>query len=93
MSKSKTFDARTRKKMLAIVTNPRDARKAAGVNQTTFWTVFGATQSGGSRYETGRALPGPMQLLMALYASGKLTEEDLLGAREALGSTFKASTE
>lgn len=93
MSSSKMFDAKTRKKMLAIVTKPRDARKAAGVNQTAFWALFGATQSGGSRYETGRALPGPMQLLMALHAAGKLSEEDLLGAREALGSTFKAATE
>lgn len=92
-SNARTFDAKSRKKMVAIVTRPRDARKAAGVNQTTFWTLFGATQSGGSRYETGRAIPGPMQLLMALYAAGKLTDEDILGAQQALGDIFKASAE
>jgi hypothetical protein len=92
-SNAQFFDAKTRKKMLAIVSRPREARKAAGVNQTTFWTLFGATQSGGSRYETGRAIPGPMQLLMSLYAAGKLTDEDILGAQQALGDVFKASTE
>lgn len=93
MASSKVFDAKTRKKMLAMVTKPRDARKDEGLNQANFWSHFGVTQSGGSRYESGRAIPGPAQLLMALHAAGKITNEDLLATQEVLGTTFKASTE
>jgi DNA-binding transcriptional regulator YiaG len=41
-------------------------RKKLGLNQTEFWSRISTTQSGGSRYETGRKLPGPVQLLLHL---------------------------
>jgi DNA-binding transcriptional regulator YiaG len=41
-------------------------RKKLGLNQTEFWRRISTTQSGGSRYETGRKLPGPVQLLLHL---------------------------
>lgn len=41
-------------------------RNALGENQTTFWQRFGVTQSGGSRYESGRAIPRPVRLLITL---------------------------
>lgn len=93
MAGAKLFDAKMRKKMLAMVTKPRDARNEAGLNQANFWRHFGVTQSGGSRYESGRAIPGPAQLLMALHAAGKITNEDLLSTQEVLGASFKASTD
>ena len=93
MSKSKLFDAKIRKKMLGIVTSPRDVRKEHGMNQATFWSQYGVTQSGGSRYESGRNIPGPAQLLIALHAAGKFTTEELLATQEALGDTFKRSEE
>jgi DNA-binding transcriptional regulator YiaG len=34
-------------------------RKATNLNQSEYWTRFGVTQSGGSRYESGRAGPCP----------------------------------
>jgi hypothetical protein len=55
-------------------------RHALSENQSAFWTRFGVTQSGGSRYESGRNMPKPVRMLMSLYASGKITDEDLLVA-------------
>jgi transcriptional regulator with XRE-family HTH domain len=60
--------------------NPKDPlsyRKALGESQGTFWQRFGVTQSGGSRYESGRTIPRSVRLLMALYASGTVSDEDL----------------
>ncbi|MEO7726099.1 MAG: hypothetical protein ABIS45_02500 [Burkholderiales bacterium] len=41
-------------------------RLQLGINQRNFWTPLGVTQSGGSRYETGRNIPRPTQLLIKL---------------------------
>ena len=41
-------------------------RKKLGVNQSVFWSRIRVTQSGGSRYESGRKLPHPVQLLLHL---------------------------
>jgi DNA-binding transcriptional regulator YiaG len=60
--------------------NPQDPhtyRKALGESQGVFWQRFGVTQSGGSRYESGRTIPKSVRMLMALYASGTLSDEDL----------------
>jgi len=40
-------------------------RKKLSLNQSDFWTPFGVTQSGGSRYESGRNIPRPVQILLA----------------------------
>lgn len=45
---------------------PRDLRHKSGKNQSAFWGPLGVTQSGGSRYETGRAVPKPVQILLTL---------------------------
>lgn len=37
--------------------NYRDMRKNMGLNQQEFWSLVGVTQSGGSRYESGRGVP------------------------------------
>lgn len=39
-------------------------RKAAKLNQGEFWGRFGVTQSGGSRYESGRDIPDAMNILL-----------------------------
>jgi hypothetical protein len=52
-------------------------RRLRGENQLNFWQRFGVTQSGGSRYESGRGVPRPVRILMSLYAEGKITDEDL----------------
>lgn len=52
--------------MLKRLTNPRDLREALGLRQEDFWQAIGVTQSGGSRYEAGREMPGPVTTLMRL---------------------------
>src|SRR6187551_1842098 len=36
------------------------------MNQEQFWTQIGVTQSGGSRYESGREMPRPVKELLRL---------------------------
>lgn len=49
-------------------------REARGESQTEFWSRFGVSQSGGSRYENGRALPRPVLMLLLAFADGLLDE-------------------
>lgn len=53
-------------KLLDIALSPREIRRRLGLNQEQFWTRIGVTQSGGSRYESGRAMPKPVQELLRL---------------------------
>jgi transcriptional regulator with XRE-family HTH domain len=41
-------------------------RKKLGFTQTEFWSRVAVTQSGGSRYEAGRAIPKPVQMLLTI---------------------------
>lgn len=41
-----------------------ELRNSLKLIQTEFWTPLGVTQSGGSRYENGRTIPKPVQLLL-----------------------------
>lgn len=60
------------------------ARRASGVNQSEFWQRFGVTQSGGSRYETGRKIPTSTAMLMWLTEAGRITDQDLADAKKAV---------
>ncbi len=52
--------------------DPVAARQKLGINQTKFWSRVGVTQSGGSRYESGRKIPKPIQqLLIIAYGTSK----------------------
>ncbi|OGA18667.1 MAG: transcriptional regulator [Betaproteobacteria bacterium RIFCSPLOWO2_12_FULL_63_13] len=53
-------------KMLDMEVNPREIRRRLGLNQQEFWTRIGVTQSGGSRYESGRNMPRPVRELLRL---------------------------
>ncbi|CAG0986237.1 hypothetical protein RHDC4_02204 [Rhodocyclaceae bacterium] len=44
----------------------REIRRKLGMNQQQFWSQLGVTQSGGSRYESGRNIPRPVQHLLRL---------------------------
>ncbi|MCX8087036.1 MAG: transcriptional regulator [Rhodocyclaceae bacterium] len=44
----------------------REIRRKLGLNQQQFWSKLGVTQSGGSRYESGRNMPRPVQYLLRL---------------------------
>ena len=45
---------------------PREIRRKLGLNQQQFWSALGVTQSGGSRYESGRNMPKPVRELLRL---------------------------
>ena len=53
-------------KPFARIPNPRELRKKLGINQMQFWSKIGVTQSGGSRYESGRAMSKPVRELLRL---------------------------
>ncbi len=46
--------------------HPRHLRQRLGLNQQQFWSAVGVTQSGGSRYESGRDMPRPVTELVRL---------------------------
>ncbi len=46
------------------ISNPRQIRHRLGLNQQEFWGKIGVTQSGGSRYESGRRMPKPVRELL-----------------------------
>jgi len=59
----------------------REIRRKLGLNQQQFWSKLGVTQSGGSRYESGRNMPRPVQHLLRLVHVeqidiGKIKRED-----------------
>ncbi len=53
-------------KPFSRIKNPRDIRKKLGLNQMDFWSAIGVTQSGGSRYESGRSMSKPVRELLRL---------------------------
>lgn len=53
-------------KPFAKIPDPRAIRERLGLNQTEFWAKVGITQSGGSRYESGRSLPRAVRELVRL---------------------------
>jgi DNA-binding transcriptional regulator YiaG len=55
-------------------------RKKENLNQKDFWARYGVTQSGGSRYESGRNIPKPLAILLWLHRSGKVGDKDLSDA-------------
>lgn len=69
--------------------NLRAFRLSLNLNQEQFWTPLNVTQSGGSRYESGRKIPGPLQHLLVLVYG---TEKDSQTLLAALRTTTPAPT-
>jgi hypothetical protein len=65
--------------MRAAHTDLRQFRISKRESQEKFWGRFGVTQSSGSRFETGLAIPAPVAILLKLYVAGKLNDGDLQG--------------
>jgi DNA-binding transcriptional regulator YiaG len=57
----------------------RRLRNAKRESQEKFWSRFGVTQSSGSRFETGLAVPPPVAILLRLYVNGRVSDGDLQG--------------
>ena len=62
----------------------QEQRKQSGLNQSAFWSRFGVTQSGGSRYESGRNVPLPTAMLIWLRESGRIDDQNLADALKAV---------
>jgi DNA-binding transcriptional regulator YiaG len=63
---STTRHDRTDMKPFERISNPREIRRRLRLNQQEFWSRIGVTQSGGSRYESGRGMPKPVRELLRL---------------------------
>ncbi len=61
-------------------------RQKSGMNQLAYWSRFGVTQSGGSRYEAGRDIPTSTSMLMWLLDSGRISDRDLADAMKAVSA-------
>ena len=64
------------------IANPGEIRRRLRLNQQEFWSRIGVTQSGGSRYESGRTMPKPVrELLRLVHIEGidlaKVRREDM----------------
>ena len=59
-------------------------RTKLGMIQAPFWNRFGVTQSGGSRYESGRDMPEPLKMLFWLRLNERITDADLKDALKAI---------
>ena len=71
----------TKAKLKPLPKDFADFRKQQGLSQGDFWSRYGVTQSGGSRYESARSLPAPLKLLLRLHLSGVISDDDLKAAR------------
>lgn len=55
-----------------------ELRKRRGLSQSEFWAKISVTQSGGSRYESGRTMPKPVQAMVELAYGTDKQAADLL---------------
>lgn len=65
-----------------LITDYKTERTKIRMNQQDFWSRIGVTQSGGSRYESGRNVPAPTQIVIDLaYGAPKEALEKLAALR------------
>ena len=76
-------------KPFSPISDPRDIRKRLNMNQSEFWSRIGVTQSGGSRYESGRSLPKPVRELVRLVYLRDVALEMANGADLRVGAQLK----
>ena len=59
------------------IENVRQIRRNLGINQNEFWSAVGVTQSGGSRYESGRSIPNAVRELIRIVHIEKISLADV----------------
>ena len=67
-------------KLFEKIPNPREIRRKLGLNQQEFWSRIGVTQSGGSRYESGRKMPAAVAIMVDLVHVRRLKLDELPSA-------------
>ena len=78
-------------KSFEAIDNPREIRKKMGLNQQEFWGQIGVTQSGGSRYESGRAIPKAVRELLRLVYLERVDLAKANGEDMAIAQLLKAT--
>jgi DNA-binding transcriptional regulator YiaG len=64
---------------------PKEIRNRLGLTQNEFWSPVGVSQSGGSRYETGRKLPASISTLLHLVHIEGIDLSKLKGVHVLVG--------
>ncbi|WP_297360417.1 XRE family transcriptional regulator [Thauera sp.] len=67
----------------------RAMRQRLGLNQSDFWATFQTTQSGGSRYESSRDIPNPVQALLNIAFSTDAKATAIFDELRAFGNPKK----
>ena len=67
----------------------RELRRKLQLNQSEFWAPFQTTQSGGSRYESGREIPDPVQVLLNIAFGTDTKAEAIFDELRAFGNPKK----
>ena len=68
---------------------PKELRLKLGLTQSDFWSPVGISQSGGSRYESGRKLPAATSALLHLVHIEGLNINQLNGDDFRVGKHFR----
>ena len=55
-------------------------RQSTGMNQSKFWAAVNVTQSGGSRYESGRKMPAAVAIMVELVHVRRVKLDELPSA-------------
>jgi len=69
----------------ALLQNPKELRIKLGLTQGGFWSPVGVSQSGGSRYESGRKLPASISTLLHLVHIEGIDLSTLKGQHALVG--------
>lgn len=69
--------SKSKKKPAMNMANIKAIRIYRGEDQQTFWSRYGITQSGGSRYENGRNIPMPSRILVMMHLQDIITTQDI----------------
>ncbi len=78
-------------KPFSTIANPRAIRHKLGLNQQDFWSRIGVTQSGGSRYESGRDMPKPVRELLRIVHVEGIDLGKVSGADIRVANQLKAT--
>lgn len=68
-----------------LAQSPKELRTKLGLTQGGFWAPVGVSQSGGSRYETGRKLPAAISALLHLVHIEGIDLNTLKGQHAEVG--------
>lgn len=68
---------------------PKELRLQLGLTQADFWSPVGVSQSGGSRYESGRKLPAAISALLHLVHIQGMAISEQAGEDSRVGKALR----